>query len=436
MLSLLSPKAKASLKRHLQRRLEEITRPSFELEWTSFVTAMDSLGFGPGVESQATLRLFLRDRPSDRLSAIFEKFPVLPRLWSIAIKQWRNHAREILGRAARDADLIARIFFAGRAIPKIKDLRPGLSDPHGGGRSVTMIEFDVGCVIYKARSGASESAWFSFVELLNRRGFRPELRAARVLMRPGYYWMEWVKAESCESETAVRRFHERLGGMIALAYLLKAVDCHRQNLIAAGEHPILVDVDALWHVSPLTKTQSPADVLYRTGFFPNSRRDSLQSRSSVLGGIQKGPHVARLNGKFIPFASYTREIVRGFARAWHCLVGTPANAAAFRQRLRFLQAQERRWIYGATETYAAILRASLEPPALRTMFAREKCIRDLCSGRRAGKMILRAEIDALMQLDIPYFVRRTREWMPPDDQELPGELRDAIRQALEWTQVF
>jgi lantibiotic modifying enzyme len=430
--SLLSPKAKASLRRDLQRRLEQITWPCFELEWTSFVAAMESLSFGLKLDHPAIASSFLRDRPSKRLSNIFEKFPVLPQLWSTAVSQWRSHAAEILNRLVRDADLIARVFFDGRRINRIRDLQPGLSDPHHSGRSVTLLEFDSGCLIYKPRSGAMESAWFSLLELLNQRGFLPQVRAARILARPSYCWMEWVNVEPCRSKVAVRRFHERLGGMIAAAYLLKAVDCHRENVIAAGEHPILVDTDALWHVSPLTKTQSPADVLYRTGFLPNSRTDSLQSRSSVLGGAQKGTHVARLGSKYVPFASHTNEIVKGFARAWHCLVGTPGRAAAFRRKLRFVQSQNRRWIYCATERYAAILAASLAPGALRTRSARKKRITQLCSGKTAGEVIARKEIEALMQLDIPYFVRRTHEWMPPDRQDVPGELTNAIRQALAW----
>src|ERR1700732_2502931 len=36
LLSKTSARARASLRRYLQRRLEKITRPSFELEWTSF----------------------------------------------------------------------------------------------------------------------------------------------------------------------------------------------------------------------------------------------------------------------------------------------------------------------------------------------------------------------------------------------------------------
>src|SRR5438552_6265474 len=123
--------------------------------------------------------------------------------------------------------------------------------------------------------------------------------------------MESSKAASCKYESAARLSYRRMVETIAAAYLLKAVDCHRENVIAAGEYPVLVDIDALWHVSPLTKTQSPTDVLYRTGFFPNSRPASLQSRSSVLGKSTIGKHLARIAGKPVLAACYTNEIIAG-----------------------------------------------------------------------------------------------------------------------------
>ena len=152
----------------------------------------------------------------------------------------------------------------------------------------------------------------------------------------------------------------------------------------------------------------------------------------MLGGIQKGSHVARLKDKYVSFPSHANEIVKGFARAWVCLVGTPGRAASFRRKLRRVQSEKRRWIYWATEKYAAILKASLQPSALRTTTAREKRLRELCSGRTVDNAIVRAEVAALRRLDIPYFVRRTHEWMPPDKQDVPGELTHAIREALGW----
>src|SRR5262249_36097777 len=44
----------------------------------------------------------------------------------------------------------------------------------------------------------------------------------------------------------VRRFYERQGGYLALLYALEATDFHSENLIAAGEHPMLIDLEALF----------------------------------------------------------------------------------------------------------------------------------------------------------------------------------------------
>lgn len=424
-----SVKARISLRRKLQKSLENITRPCFDLEWKSFQLAMNSLGL-PGSNAAVTERMFLRDRPGYRLFLLFQKFPVLVSLWGLRIRQWRDHVAEVLQRAAKDGHALAlwdtRVPIDGA----IKDLRVGLSDPHHGGRSVSLIEFAGGRrVVYKPRPGISEVAWFSFLEWMNRNGFRPRLRVPRILQRRGYHWMEYVETAPCQSQAAVRRFYERLGGLIAAAYLMKAVDCHRQNVIAAGEHPVLVDIDALWHVSPLTRTQSPEDVLYRTGFLPNSKPRSLQSRSSVLGRFT-GLHLPRIADKPIFAAAYPEDILTGFRRAWTCIVGTKNRREEFLRQVRKIRTLRRRWIYRATEGYSAILERSFQPPELRSHAARDQFITDSCVRRAPSRTIGRSEISAIRQLDLPYFVRRTNHTMPADESSVPSELTEALRSVL------
>ena len=430
LLQQLSAKSRASLRRHLERTLARITAPCLELEWKSFILAMESLGLGPVLPSESTERMFLRERPSYRLGSLFRRFPVLPRLWSLAICQWREHIVELLDRIRKDHEAISRAFFNDGPIGRLKNIQPGLSDPHHGGRSVTLLDFERGRIVYKPRSGRSEAAWFELLQWMNNHGFAPKLRAARVLERHSYSWMEYAEAASCKDQAAVKRFYERLGGMIAAAYLLKAVDCHRENVIAAGEYPIVVDVDALWHVSPLTKTQSLADVLYRTGFFPNSRRRSLQSRSSVLGWGRTGKHLARVEGRPVVASEHIEEVVRGLCRGWECLVGTPARRAAFGKKLRRIRAHPRRWIYLATEKYMAIRKASISPAALQSDAAREALLERLSSRSSVNHAVRHAEIKALRQLDLPYFLRKTDEPMPADSRTAPSEITEAIRSAL------
>jgi lantibiotic modifying enzyme len=433
LLAELSPRAKASVKRDLQITLQRITRPSFDLEWTSFTLALNSLGF-PGCENAAiTIQMFLRDRPSYRLGRLFKRFPALAQLWALAIGQWHDHIVEILRRTRKDRNALSRTFFKQNIASHVMDLRLGLSDPHHCGRSVSLIEFSRDDrVIYKPRSGRNELAWFSFLEWMNRNGFQPKLRLLRVLARKDYCWMEHAEAAPCLDAAAARRFYERLGGIIAAAYLLKAVDCHRENLIAAGEHPVMVDVDALWHVSSQTKTQSVGEALYRTGFFPNERRHSLQSRSSVLGPGARGTHLPSLGGKPVPPRRYANEIISGFTRAWRCLLSDPKRRAVFSRMLRQVRARERRWIYRATARYAAILRASLQPAALLSAAKRQAFLQQCCARTGVTKTVVRAEKKALGELNIPYFNRRTRERMPLEPNHPPFALIQAIRRALEW----
>ncbi len=69
----------------------------------------------------------------------------------------------------------------------------------------------------------------------------------RVLVRDGYGWVEHVAAAACESGEEIERFYRRQGELLALLYVLDAADIHSENLIAAGEHPFLVDLEALFH---------------------------------------------------------------------------------------------------------------------------------------------------------------------------------------------
>jgi lantibiotic modifying enzyme len=426
LLERISANAQANLRQYLEDTLEWITRPCFELDWSSYTLALEALGLVSSGALQ-TREKFLGNEPLDRLFSLFKKFPALAGLWSVSINQWRRHVAEILGRAAADDRAMARAFFDGTSCGRITDVQIGLSDRHLGGRSVALVEFERGRVIYKPRSGTGEAAWASLLSSMNENRFRPLVKNARLLRRKGYHWMEHIQPTPCPDVAAVRRFYKRLGGLIAAAYLSNTVDCHRENLIAAGEHPVLVDLDALWHVSSVTKSQSATDRLYRIGFFPSSNPESLLSRSSVLGKS------ATDTGRPESPAKYSDEIVAGFAAGWRCLVGRPARRAAFQRRLGAVRGQGRRWIYFATENYAAIIRVSVQPGALVSGAARRGVIRRMCERPTISADTVEAELNAMERLDIPYFTRRTNERMPSVTGSPPAELLKAIRDALEWT---
>jgi hypothetical protein len=430
-LAIVSPSAGKSLLRDLRRSLERLTRPCLELERRSFGLAINSIGMPAGpADPKRTDRMFLGDKPGHRLFALFREFPVLARLWSQLISQWCDQVTEVLSRFATDRRALAQTFLGGQPIGRIVDLRSSLSDPHNHGRTVMELQFEAGALIYKPRPGNGEWEWGSLLKWMNAQSFQPTLRVGRVLRRKGYCWMERIEAGPHKNRAEARRFHERIGGLIAAAYLLRAVDCHRDNLIASGEDPVLVDADALWHVSPAPKTRNPFAVLSCTGFFPDSKPRSLQSRSSVLSRTNRGGEAAQIGAKSLSAMQYEREIVRGFRRAWHCILGAQDRRKAFTRRLRRIQSRKRRWICRATEKYAAIHRASIQPGALRSAAERHLLITRLARRNTVDPEVVEAEIDALTRLDIPYFLRGSKGPRFLERGRMPEDVCEALRQLL------
>jgi lantibiotic modifying enzyme len=176
------------------------------------------------------------------------------------------------------------------------------------------------------------------------------------------------------------------------------------------------------------KAETSLDRLYRTGFFPCSDRRSLQSRSSVLGGTGEGKHTARIRDEALDAAEYKSEIVEGFCRAWRCVLETPRGGAGLVRRLQRIGSRKGRWICRPTEEYAAIARASIQPAAVRSGIERELLVARLCSRRTAPSSILHAEIAALKRLDVPYFLRNTKDRIALPREVMPCDVREALRQ--------
>src|SRR5205085_5377289 len=57
---------------------------------------------------------------------------------------------------------------------------------------------------------------------------------------------EFMPTRHCTSREEIERFYQRQGGYLAILYTLEAADFHSENLVASGEHPILVDLEALF----------------------------------------------------------------------------------------------------------------------------------------------------------------------------------------------
>jgi lantibiotic modifying enzyme len=123
-----------------------------------------------------------------------------------------------------------------------------LGDRHRGGRAVLLVRFSSGFeTVYKPRPISVEKHFAEFLAWINKHSDLPSLKVLHVLDQTRYGWVEYVRHKYCDTRSQIERFYRRQGAYLAILYCLAAVDLHSENVIAAGEHPVLIDLESLFH---------------------------------------------------------------------------------------------------------------------------------------------------------------------------------------------
>jgi lantibiotic modifying enzyme len=102
-------------------------------------------------------------------------------------------------------------------------------------------------VVHKPRSLSLDVHIGEFLEWVNQSGLEPAFRTPKIIDRGCYGWSEFVAHQPCSSRDEVDRYYQRLGGYLAVFYVFRATNMHFENLIAAGEFPVPVDLETLFH---------------------------------------------------------------------------------------------------------------------------------------------------------------------------------------------
>jgi type 2 lantibiotic biosynthesis protein LanM len=228
-----------------------------------------------------------RMRSGDILRFLYD-YPVLSRLLCQTVVQWLESVTELCIRADADAEWLGRAENADRA-GMIKNARAGLSDQHHNGRTVIVITLRDGRkIVYKPRGLAGERIFNELLQLLNRLGIPDRLRTVSVVDRGNYGWMEHVEHAPCETDAEIESYFRRSGINLCMCYILAATDIHYENIIASGEHPVLVDLEALLCDRGQAKINNEDGVdlpyLLQIGMLPLGRRaPEFASDLSALG---------------------------------------------------------------------------------------------------------------------------------------------------------
>ncbi len=381
----------------------------------------------------------------ETLASFYAEYPVLERLLVSTIKLWADYALETLDHLCVDWPEICRTFSLEDDPGPLVEVQAGAGDTHRNGRSVQILRFHSGFqLLYKPRSLAVDTHFQELLAWLNERGAQPPLRLLRLLDRGDYGWCEFVEATSCTSLDEVRRFYERQGEYLALCYALNMTDCHSENVLASGEHPLLVDLESLFHPHVADEDTEIGNLalhfldrsVLRVGLLPQWSWSSEESPGVDISGLgtQQGqimPHPLpgweapgtdqmhlvrqyvempakqnrpRLNDQAVHALDHTEEIVAGFTRMYRLLLQT-RDALLTEQLPRFAR-DEIRVLLRPTRFYGLLLAASFHPDLLRDEREREQFFDRLWQGVEYWPDLARflpTEREELLRGDIPLF---------------------------------
>jgi type 2 lantibiotic biosynthesis protein LanM len=378
---------------------------------------------------------------------LFAEYPVLIGEIGNRLARWSAFSLEFLKHFCEDREATRNNLFDQDPGPLVS-VYGGAGDTHRGGRSVMILTFAGGArVVYKPRPLAVEEHFQQLLLWLNAHGAEPAFRPLRTFDRASHGWAEFVDTVPCANAAEADRFYQRQGGYLALLFALGASDLHAENLIACGEHPILVDLEAMFHHRPALVRTGVADELagdalnnsvFGVGLLPMriwANADSGGVDMSGLGGGagQMTPHgvpqwertdtdemhLVRkqvvipgaknrpvLGGRALDPGDYTESIAKGFADMYALLLRHRGEMPAL---LREFANDEVRIILRPTQTYGALLYESFHPDLLRCEVDRLAFLDRLQEGA-----IVRPDLSALVAFerhdliagDIPMFTTR------------------------------
>jgi lantibiotic modifying enzyme len=379
------------------------------------------------------------------LAGLFERYPVLARLLSTVAVASADAGAELLMRLAADRACVVETLLGGANPGPVVAVEPGYGDWHRHSRSVTFVRFADGrTVVYKPRSLASQARFGDVIQWLNNRLPDCWLRAPGTVVRPGYGWMEYVQPQFLARVADARLFYRRAGVLLAALYALNAMDMHCENVIAAADQPVLIDVETILHPDlPLADTVVADPAAYaiaasvqRTGLLPYVTCDEsgLLDRSGLGGDHEAGArNRPRLRGELIEPARYEAELLAGFRLGYDAIV---SDRPYFTRLVRGFADLETRVVLRPTSGYARLMDETIHPGLLRDALDRDNAL-DLLdrasASHRLWQLLVPHERDALWSLDIPLFIGRpaTRDLETCDSCHLPGVIeRSGLECAL------
>ncbi|MEQ3669647.1 type 2 lanthipeptide synthetase LanM [Pseudophaeobacter sp.] len=379
------------------------------------------------------------------LLGLFQKYPVLARFLATVLQHGIAFTRTLRDRLVADLPLLKQAFgFVGPVRLELAG-----SDPHLGGQVCVKLVPQAGpAVFYKPKSLQPELVFEAFQAHLAGLLGLPAPTTGENLDRGLYGWSRETVSAACGDAAEVASFFRASGHLLFGQYLLGGADIHRDNLIAAGPVPVIIDQECLMTNWPAPSVdQTPAGVaavramvfetVLRSSMLPewNDAFEGQRVDISALGGAggpekqtpdlvvmhrnsdlmrlvrkitpveRRMENLVRHDGRIVQSADHVDDILQGFSDAYHALRSAPELPDALVQKLQSLRA---RVVLRQSRAYSERLTRLCAPANLRNGIAAQLSMESLFQSllqdpATADSLVpvVKSELAQLMNMDVP-----------------------------------
>jgi lantibiotic modifying enzyme len=232
--------------------------------------------------------------------------------------------------------------------------------------------------------------------------------------------MEAVPHQREVGRAEARRFYWRYGAHLCIAWLLDAVDMHRENFVIHGADPVLIDAEGIMHPFRSGDRRS----LSRTGIIPSidssfdasglgETKRQFAFAEAVWTGIGSddlcqgwepavlpaATHLPLIDGVPLSRRDTVKLVTQGFADVARLAKKDKGFIDAWRDEVK---QTPRRVLYRPTIVYSELLNAAASPSNLVSRSAWLNCM-DMLPRHKFPAEVIHAEREQLERWDIPRF---------------------------------
>jgi len=382
---------------------------------------------------------------SESIEGIYKEYPVLARTLMTKTMFYYDVIIESLDRYQKDYEEIMKYLVKEES--RLVQVIAGMGDSHQKGRTVMRLRFDNQKeVIYKPKSLSIVKHFNNLLEWINQKGFEPQLKGYKSIIHEDYAWEECIIPAECRNQKQVENYYERLGGYLAILYILNGTDFHHENVMANGEYPLLIDLETLFHHIPELNLEETAQIKAKleiansvlgTALLPNLFFKSADGRgidiSGVNGDEQELPipilqvendgtdemrfvrktartggeafNVPKLDGRIAHVTDFTDYILKGFKEAANILIENKQELLNDNGPIASFKNVEIRIVNRPTQYYGNFLLESNHPNYMKDWLDKEQLL-DRVWFTILDHRPIPYEIESLSEGDIPMFITK------------------------------